>query len=283
MKKWLSLFLTIVLIVCLTACGAGSGTSKDKELEVKEGTPSYADDKQIELAAYCGPRREGYRYWKGEYGKHPEDPAEGWEGWITREAFQDYLDCGFTYLFPEQDGAYDGSFKNGKYKEVSSFEKSDLYPYMELAEEMNIPVVVYAARLVNLASSTDSRISDDDKAFLNQMIEDLSQYKCFKGVTLRDEPSIKMAKATGAVVEYLNSLKPDMYYFTSCLPIYVNQVDVLTTEKTDNLEEAYQDYIDAFSTAIGTFSYDGYPLIEDSVHAQTSVCGEWFQNLKILA
>lgn len=279
MKKWLCMFLAIMMLTGLTACGG----EKEAELEVKEGTPTYADDKQMEMAAYCGPRREGYRYWGGVYGKHPDDPVEGWEGWITREAFQDYIDCGFTYLFPEQDGAYDATYKNGKYKTVTNFKDSDLYPYMELAEEMNIPVVVFSSKLMTLASSTDSRISDDDKAYLSQMVEDLSQYKCFKGVTLRDEPSIKMAKATGAVVDYLNSLKPDMYYFTSCLPIYINNIETLTTNKTDSLEEAYRDYIDAFSEAIGTFSYDGYPLIENSALAQTSVRAEWFQNLKLLA
>ena len=93
-KRVTSMLLALVLVSGLCACGGTGGGSKEpeEELKVAAGTPSYADDKFIEMAAYCGPRRSGYRFWNGELGKHKGDPEGGWEGWINEEAFQDYID-----------------------------------------------------------------------------------------------------------------------------------------------------------------------------------------------
>ena len=271
-KRIISLLLAAIMIIGLTAC---SGEKKEEtKLQVASGTPSYEDDKYIELAAYCGPRKAGYRFWNGEYGKFEGDPEGGWEGWINEKAFQDYIDCGFTYLLSEHDGNYDSTV---------DFKDSDLYPYMELAEKMHIPVVVGAGNLVNITSSADYRLTEDQKAFLAEMVADLSGYKMFKGFTFRDEPSIEMAKTFGAVKDYLDSLKSDLYYFTSMLPIYANDLSAYSTEHTDNREEAYKDYIDAFSDAVGTFAYDSYPLFEDPIQGTTFVRDDWFQNLRLVA
>ena len=280
-KRILCLFLAMSLLLGLTACG-GQGSNKE-ELKVTAGTPSYEDDKQIELAAYCGPRREGYRYWNGTYGTHPDDQAGGWEGWMTEEDFQAYIDCGFTYLLPETDAAYDHTYKNGKNQKANSFEESDLYPFMETAERMGIPVVVLANQLTSLTSSTDYRLSDENKAFLSQMVEDLSKYKSFKGFTFRDEPNIESVKAWGAVKDYLDGLNPNLFYFTSLLPIYCDDLTRLTTKNTDNVEVAYNEYVDAFSDAGDTFAYDNYPLWADPIMGTTSIDATWFQNLRLVA
>lgn len=275
-KRVISMLLALVLVSGLCACGGTGGGSKEpeEELEVAAGTPSYADDKFIEMAAYCGPRRSGYRFWNGELGKHKGDPEGGWEGWINEEAFQDYIDCGFTYLMAERDAPYDSA---------DNFEDSSLYPYMELAEKMNIPVLVYADTLVNMTSSPDYRLTEDQKAFLAEMVSDLSKYEMFKGFTFRDEPSVGMAKTFGAVKDYLDSLKSDLYYFTSFLPIYASDLSLFSAEHTDNREAAYKDYMNAFSDAVGTFSYDSYPLFEDPIQGTTYVREDWFQNLSLVA
>lgn len=280
-KQVVSMLIATALLLGTTAC-VKQGESEN-ELTVTAGTPSYTDDKQIELAAYCGPRREGYRYWGGEYGAHPDDPAGGWDSFITEQAFQDYIDCGFTYMFPEIDAAYDRVHKNGQMQSVNSFEDSDLYPFMELAEKMGIPVVVYSDYLTSLVSSTDHRLTDEHKAFLSQMVTDLSKYKSFKGLTLRDEPKIESVRACAAVKDYLDELNPNLYYFTACFPIYCNDLSYLTTKDTDNKEEAYKDYVDAFSDAHDTFGYDNYPLWYDPIYDTTSVDATWFQNLRIVA
>ena len=272
-KKSISVLLAGMLVLGLCACGGG-GSGTGEKLKVTSGTPSYADDKYIEMAAYCGPRKGGYRFWNGEYGKFEGDPEGGWEGWITKEAFQDYKDCGFTYLISEFDGNYDRSV---------DFMDSDLYRYMELAEETNIPVVVSGDILTAITSSSDYRLTDDQKASLAEMVSDLSSYRMFKGFTFRDEPSIEMAKTFGAVKDYLDSMKSDLYYFTSFLPIYASDLSAYSKEHTDNREEAYKNYIDAFSDAMGTFAYDSYPLFEDPIHGTTYVREDWFQNLRLVA
>lgn len=278
-KRAISMTLALLMLT-----GIGGCTKEDKSdepLNVTAGTPVYEDDTYIELAAYCGPRRGGYRFWNGYYGQYEKDPAGGWDGWITEEAFRDYMDCGFTYLLTEQDAMYDYSFK--KEKAVTEFKDSDLYTYMELAEKMNIPVVVYADNLTQMTGSTDPRLTEDQKAFLAEMVADLSKYKMFKGFTFRDEPSIGSAKTFAAVKTYLDSLKSDLYYFTSFLPIYCNDLSRLSTENTNDKEAAYKDYINAFSDAVGTFAYDNYPLYTDPVKGTTYVEDTYFQNLRIVA
>lgn len=278
MKRILSMMLSLALtVLCLGACG-----EKEPELEpieVTAGTPSYADDKQIEISAYCGPRRAGYRHWNGFYGEHPEDPAGGWDGWITKEAFQDYLDCGFTYVLAEGDGLYDYNFE--RRASVDNFKDSDLYEYMEIAEEVGLPVVVAANQLVNISSSTDYRLTEEHKEFLAKMVEDLSTYKMFKGVTFRDEPDVSMAKTFGAVYDYFNTLKPDMFYFTSLLPIYCSDITRFSATEKDK-EKAYKEYIEAFSSETNAFVYDSYPLLSDPVQGMTTLEESWFQNLRLV-
>jgi hypothetical protein len=131
--------------------------------------------KQIEIGAFMGPRRPGHQYWNGEYGKHPDDPKEGYRSFITEKDFQDYIDCGFTFAYLEEDGWYDYDYINRK--QVDKFEDSSLYTYMELAEKMNLPVVCSSKWLIELVISGKEELSDEDKAIIKKMVEDLSKYK----------------------------------------------------------------------------------------------------------
>lgn len=274
-KKILSLLLVTTMALGLCACGGNSESKKsDESLNVTEGTPVYEDDKQIELSAYCGPRRAGYRYYNGELGAWDEDPEGGWDSFIDEKNFQDFIDCGFTYLMAESDAPYE----TGK-----NFEDMELKNYMDLAEKMNIPVLVYADALVQMTSTGDPRLTDDHKAFLKKMVDDLSQYKMFKGFTFRDEPQAGMEKSFKVVKEYLDSLNPDLYYYTSMLPIYADDLSYYSKENTSDREAAYKDYVNSFSDALGTFGYDSYPLFTDPVRNSTYVREDWFQNLKLVA
>ena len=275
MKRWISLLLVLTMGVSLGAC---SGETKEKEPEetklvVQDGMPSYEDNKQIELAAYAGPRRAGYRNYNGVLGAHPGDPKEGWEGWITEKGFQDYIDCGFTYLLPEYDAFYDV----GK-----PFLNSALYEYMELAEKMNIPVVVSAEQLVLLTSSDDYRLNEDIQAMLTELVGTLSTYKTFKGFSFRDEPNYEHAKTFGAVQNYLTDLKSDLFFFTSLLPMYADPVR-LTNNYTGNAVQAYEDYVDVYMEQTGRFAYDHYPLWLEPVSGDTRVDDTWLQNLRLVA
>lgn len=290
MKRGIGLLLTGALLAGMLAGCHMSEPKITKETEtqtetltVKEGTPVYADDTQIDIGAYAGPRVSKYRYYNGVYGAHPDDPKGGWEGWLTEEAFQDYMDCGFTYVMPEYDGMYDVKI-NGTTRETAySFEESDLYAYMEMAEKMKLPVVI-GANFLNTASSTaDYRLTDDMKTYLKDMVKNLSQYKMFKGFTLRDEPNVEYAPGFKAVYDYLKKLKPDLFEFTSFLPIHTPDATRLSRNYDGNLVKAYTEYMDAFSDAVGTFTYDSYPLIVDPVSGTTSIGETWFQNLELVA
>ncbi len=278
MKRWISILLVVIMLFTLTACESNTAGEKDtdatkQELVVKEGVPSYADDEEIQLAAYAGPRRAGYRNYNGILGAHPDDPEEGWEGWITEEGFQDYMDCGFTYLLPEFDALYDTN---------KPFLNSDLYHYMELAEKMNIPVVVSAEQLILLTSSDDYRLNDDLKAMLTELVGNLSGYTTFKGFSFRDEPNYEHAKTFGAVQDYLNGMKSDLFYFTSMLPIYADPLR-FTDNYNGNVEDAYKDYVNAYVDQTGTFAYDHYPLYLEPVSGETRLDSTWLQNLRLVA
>ena len=97
---------------------------KIDSVEIPIGRPVYKDDIQIEMGAFMGPQRGGYRYWNDEYGKHPEDPEDGWTDCITEKHLKDYMDCGFTFAYLEEDGWYDWDHLARKY--VTAFEESDL-------------------------------------------------------------------------------------------------------------------------------------------------------------
>lgn len=274
---------------------------KVDEVDLKELRLQFVDAAKIELAAYCGPRREGYRYYvdndnddgsdgnydgnvnvEPEYGTHPEDPKEGFTGWITEKDFQDYKNCGFTYLLPEQDALYDFTYNNDvEPTPVSVFERSDLYSYMELAEKMNIPVVVHANSLTGMTMDTDGVLTDKNKQFLNELYGNLNKYKMFRGYSLADEPTYESVESFAQTKAYLEALNPYKSFYTACLPMSASK-SLLSADATMDKEAAYRSYMDGFYTAIGNFMYDLYPLITHTSKGN-SLDKTWFANLQLVA
>lgn len=278
-KKVLAMAMMISMIFALVGCG-GKGEKKEVSLNVPEGTPIYEDDEYIELAAYMGPRRGGYRYWNGEYGTHPDDPEGGWDSFINEQSFKDYMDAGFTYVLSEGDAFYDYDYDLGQ--SVTKFEDSDLYDYMELAEKVGLKVVPTSNFLVNLASSSDYRLTDEHKQTIDKMIEDLSKYKMFKGLTLRDEPDASCAKTFGAIQSYVWEKHPDFFFYTCMLPIY-GKMSSFSNGITDDKEAAYTEYVQAIADNTGTFAYDHYPLYVDPIQNVTMVQADYYQNFELVA
>ena len=290
MKRKICFLMAVMMVVGIVGCSEKKpaepekdNVSSSEELDVQEGTPVYEDDIQIEIGSYAGPRVLKYRYYNGAYGEHPGDPEGGWEGWLTEEAFRDYLDCGFTYVMPEYDGLYDTKTDGAKREAAYEFEESDLYAYMELAEKVGLPVVVGAEQLTAMTSMTDYRMAEDTKVFFKDMIERLSEYKMFKGVTFRDEPNIEWANSYGAAYDYFKELDSDLYYFTSYLPMYSGDQTRLSKDNTLDLEDAYREYVRTFADATDGFYYDAYPLIIDPATGKTRLEKTWYQNLRIVA
>lgn len=250
---------------------------------IPKGIPCYADNCQIEIGSFAGLRRAGYRYWNNEYGKHPEDPEGGWKGYLAEQDFKDYLAAGFTFALPEGDGWYD--YNEVKQITVDDFKESDLYPYMEMAEKVGLPVVASARWLVDMSNSEDYEMTDEKKAKLDKIVKDLSHYKMFKGFMLRDEPSIKVVKSFGSIQRYLESIKPDIFMYTCMFPIY-GRVTSFTNDITDDKVRAYKDYVRAVAEETGTFVYDHYPLFidyRDPEHVTTLMEEDYYQNMEIVA
>lgn len=232
---------------------------------------------QLEMAAYDGP---GYHH-----------STTTLDTWISEDDLMDYMHCGFTYLFPEEDAWYLRyyNYEEGQIAATTYLPHSDLYRYMELAERMNIPVVVGSPDINAEIAEGDASISDDRKTNLESMMEYLSAYRMFKGITLHDEPDIQQLPGVKAVKNLLDSLVPDLFYFTSHHPMYGPAIGSLTADTTvinsNDRETAYESYVDQFSTVGGSFVYDNYPLLYQNPTNATGYALEstWFQNLEIVA
>ena len=281
-KKIIGLLGVFAIAACLVM-GCGKEGSKDRvsSLTVPEGEPVYEDDEYIELAAFMGPRRAGYRYWNGQYGADKRDPAGGWNSFITEKDFQDYIDAGFTYVLSEGDAWYDYDYD--KNRSVTKFEDSDLYEYMEMAEKMGLKVVPSSKYLIEkVAASPNYNLNDEQKQHIDQMIADLSKYSSFKGLTLLDEPDAKLAKTFGAIQNYVWEKDPDFFFFTCMFPVY-GRVSSFSNNITDDKEAAYTEYIEAYAKETGTFAYDHYPLYIDPVLGTTLVQADYYQNFELVA
>ncbi len=267
------------------------------DVDFKELRLNLLEEEQIELAAYCGPRRGGFRYyWKNnytddfslnlgedyQYGAHPKDPVGGWEGWITEKDFQDYLNCGFTYLLPEQDGLYDCTYSDSV-NSVDNFYESDLYEYMKLAEKMNIPVYVHANSLTGMTMDKDGVLTDTNKAFLDKLYADMSKYRMFKGYSLADEPTYESATSFLETKKYLEAIDSTKSFYTAFLPMpdLESAIPSFAANAT-NIEDAYKSYMDDFYQATGSFMYDRYPLIGNT-KSGNSLDENWFANLRLVA
>ncbi len=110
MKKLLSVLLCLAMLFGFAGCAGGGGGGGGGEdlppLNVPDGKPTYIDDEQMTFYAYAGPRGGGYR-WKVNGQVHPDDPAGGWNSFITEKDFLDYKNAGFNLLYPENDASYD--------------------------------------------------------------------------------------------------------------------------------------------------------------------------------
>lgn len=271
-KKKLWGLITILVVAACFLMGCSQDKKEDEvSLNVPDGAPTYEDDEYIELAAFCGPASAGNRTWGDQLSGHPDDPDEVWDSFFTEENIQDYLDAGFTYAISDSGVGYSADFDN-----------CSLKAYMDMAEKMKLPMVVTGGQLNAMSANEDWRLSEDNKQILDNMIEDLSQYKMFKGFTLRDEPSVKFAKTYGSIHDYVWSKHPDFFFFTCMFPIY-GQVTSFTTQLDAGKESAYKDYIRAIADATNTFAYDYYPLYIEPAANTTSVKLDYYLNYELVA
>ena len=241
-------------------------TTKGASFGSPKGKPTYANNKELTIYAYMGPRTGGYQWQVGN--QVPEsDPEGGWDGFITDKDFRDYKDAGFTMLYPE----YDAPFSS-----TAPFEGSVLQEYMEMAEKFDLDVIAYSGALTSWIQQGGSSLTAYQKSHIDNIIDTLSQYETFVGITLRDEPSDAHYGMCKAITDYIHKKDKTLSVLTAMLPVYgLHMIG-------DGTTAAYRDYIRKYGALDNLFCYDFYPLFYKPGKGNY-LYHSWFQNLELAA
>ncbi|MBQ1211657.1 MAG: hypothetical protein IIX68_07640 [Clostridia bacterium] len=241
-------------------------TTKGGAYTAPKGKPTYVANKELTIYAYAGPRSGGYRWEVGN--QIPDnDPIGGWNSFITEKDFQEYKDAGFTLLYPE----YDAPFNS-----ASTFKGSVLEKYMETADKVGLDVLAYSGHIVGWIGEGGSALSSSQKSHINEIINTLSKYESFVGITLRDEPRDPHYQMCKLISDYIHKQDSSLSTLTAMLPIY--GVHMIGNGSLD----AYLDYIRDYGAFDDRFCYDYYPLYNDPGRGNY-LKSTWFQNLEIAA
>ncbi len=223
------------------------------------GMPRYLDTRQIEMAAYMGPRSASkVRYENGV------SQGEIGTSFLNEKEFQKYKDAGFTYLIAEGDASY----------------YSDNLPtYMELADKVGLDVVLMDYNINNYLKGVEDINPTDITVKTQYAIDAYGQ--TFKGWMLADEPGIGYLDNYTAVVNSIRSVTKDKYLMMACLPKHA-EIDLLTTDsqiiESNEKSLAYTNYLTSFGTLLGEFNYDLYPLV-----GEKNLRDDWLENLSLAA
>lgn len=261
----------MMLGTMMTLAGCGL-KEKEPDIEVTEGTPSYEDNAHIERGAYSMPAKADYLYPDAVNGARDESRV-GWASNINEQEFRDYKAAGFTFMLTEY---------NADWETHQDFSESDLYPAMELAEKVGIPMIIHTSPLERYTSTDDFRISDENKEYLQRLVSTLSTYEMFRGFSFKDEPKAEYAQTFKAYKDYLLTLKPDATFFGSFHPIY-GSAHVSFSSNNQNAAEEYSKYIDAYLETMNSFTYDYYPLRVDGARKVNFIMDSFYENLELVA
>lgn len=267
------MLLSLSTLLSMVGCGSAA-KKKEPNINPVEGTPTYEDNVQIERGAYSMPAKANYPYPDSVNGGL-DALKENYASNMNEQEFRDYKDAGFTFMLTEY---------NGDWRANQKFSESDLYTTMELAEKVGISVIVHTSPIEQYTSTDDFRISSENKEYMQNLVATLSTYQTFKGFSFKDEPKVEHALTFKAYKEHLLSLKPDSKFFVSYLPMYgAPHVSVTFNSAGTNLRENYTEYVDAYLDAMGSFTYDYYPLRVDTVKKTNFLMDGWYENLDLVA
>lgn len=266
--------MLLSLTTMLSMAGCGKGKDAEPDIKVAEGTPSYEDNLTIERGAYSMPAKEDYMYPDSVNGGIDASKSN-FKSHLNEQEFRDYKDAGFTFMLTEY---------NADWEINQNFTDTNLYTTMELAEKVGISVMVNTGPLVRYTGTDDFRISDEAKAYMQNLVSTLSKYESFKGFSLRDEPKLQWAQTFKAYQDYLLTLKPDSKFFVSYLPIYgAPHLNVGFSSTEGDMRQKYTEYVDAYLDATGFFTYDHYPLRVDGAQKANYIKTDWYENLELVA
>ena len=225
----------------------------------------------MQLAAYSGPRRENTEVIDGVSVTHVSH--------ITAEDFSEYKAAGLNTLLSGDDASYD--YDPVSKKSITDYSRMTerMKEYLDIAEELHIPVLVRSNLIDNLLAGNMAYNESVHQAQIKTMTTVLSRYSCFKGYLAYDELSASnesIPEIYSKIREIVLNVKPDAILYTSQLPLYGDF----------GSNDEYKAYIEKYSNAAGTFIYDFYPLLQkldDTGNTITGIRNNWFKNLELVA
>ena len=252
--------MTTAMVFTGCAAGAGESGSLPADPANAKEVPDYSDSTaRMNMYAYVGPTPGNYITAAGQqvYGGDNR----------SIESYQEYKDCGFDTLLLLGNDGYSGQ----------NFESSDLKRNLDMAQEVDLKVIVFDSRMHDLSAAADGLIGDGKEfdsmeALIRKVEEYMSPYMdhpAFYGISLVDEPSHNQFQALGEVTKAIKAVNEDIFVHTVMLPYH----DGITIDRYtgasfgDATIDSYKTYINDYLETSGAdyFGYDNYPFLVDSL------------------
>lgn len=271
-------------------------TNKEAVLTVTLATdPSYElGEGEYTIWAYSATCDDWYQY-KDENGDIIKVTFE--DG--TRQTFEHtqwYAEGGFNVLFVDWTFPFKGA--------TESFTGSKLETVMNYAHANGLKVFIYENNLHRLSQFSSTWIDETNgvketdsmafnasgtttfaseaalKAYVAYSLREVKEHPAFYGVSLLDEASYAQFPYIGKIYRAVQEVAPGAFVNMNINPMSNNQAPMrkysatwaettLTTFTTEQVESAYQDYLNTYYTEIGQYcgyiQYDNYPILESGI------------------
>ncbi len=198
------------------------------------------------------------------------------ESLATPEKLQQYVDCGFNYLF------VDWVFQENSMVNGYNFESGKLKQIMDIANDFGLKCIVFQPNIYGLSNCEESRINPEKaqndasyfnsqeelNAYVAKALEGLKDHPAFDGIILIDEPKYTKFQAISEVYHAVKAAAPNAYVMLNLLPFAQgsDEHEILYCGSTDyTAEEAYRMYLDEYYEKVGQYlgyvQYDDYPIL----------------------
>ena len=282
-RKTIVWLLSMILgaVTLMPSCvNFGSESSTESVEETRK--PDYSQSTaKYDIWAYSSACDDWYQY-RNEKGEiirvYFEDGTRQ-----TAERTQLYADGGYNMLF------LDWSFPNDY---VTNFESSAMKRIMDDAHKAGLKCMIFEGKLHSLSSSHTSLIDPknadgktkfasqkDLENYVAERLQYVKEHPAFCGVSLVDEPYYTQFPAIGEVYRAVQAVVPGAFCNLNLNPMSYDyrammryceeykDADKDLEVTSQQVEEAYQKYLDNYYTYVGQYSkyiqYDSYPLLEE--------------------
>ena len=158
--------------------------------------------------------------------------------WATApQWYQEMADAGFTFVI-------------GGNGVVDKFFSQRL---LEVAGQVGIDVIVTDQRVTGRTFSSSH--PDEERAYLQKVVEDYIQYPAFAGLNFFDEPGTDRYESLSAATRFLESVAPGKLAYVNLFPSYASTGAL----KASNYEEYVRRFVSEVRPPV--LSFDHYPLL----------------------